>query len=71
MEYEGVRSIPAALDASDSAWNLYGVWCVDRDAVSRVECSEHYQTKVSNSNRIINCDPNVIQKRLNILALKD
>jgi hypothetical protein len=25
MEYEGVRSIPAALDVSDSDWNLFGV----------------------------------------------
>ena len=71
MEEEGVRSIPAALDASDRDWNLYCVWCVDRDVVSRFECSEHYQTKVSNLNRIINCDPKVIQKRLNLLALID
>jgi len=71
MEDEGVCSIPAAFDASDSDWNLYCVCCVDRHAVSRSECSEHYQTKVSNLNWIINCDPKVIQTRLNLLALKD
>jgi hypothetical protein len=71
MEDKGVRSIPAALDARDSVWNLCCVWCVDGDTVSRFECSEHYQTKVSNLNRIINCDPKVIKKRLNILVLID
>jgi hypothetical protein len=30
----------------------------------RFECSEHYQTKVSNLNRIINCNRTVIQKKI-------
>jgi len=50
---------------------IYTVFGVNGDAVSRSECSKHYQTKVSNLNRIINCDPKVIQTRLNLLALID
>ena len=68
MVDDGVRSIRAALDASDSGWNLYCVRC-DGDAVSRFECSEGYHTKISNVNLIINCDPTVIQRRLNPLVL--